>query len=498
MAKYDVVIIGSGLGGLLCGYILSKEGYKVCIMEQGRQIGGCLQTFTRDGRVFDTGVHYVGGLDRGQNLWQYFKYFGLIDKLKIQRMDENGFDRIVFGNNSNEYRYAMGRERFINTLLVHFPKEKDALNAYCDKLGEICSKFPLYNVKPEEGNLPETDYFTHNAFEFIKSITSNPMLCHVLAGTNPLYSGVAEKTPLYVHALIVDSFMQSAWRLVNGSSQIADSLVESIKHHGGTILAGSKVVRLTVAGNKVQSAETGNSDIVQGDYFISDIHPRTTMEMLTGGNIRKTYKERIMRLENTCSAFIVYLCLKKDRFDYMNHNYYYYAEENVWTGQRYDETNWPRGCFFTTPATSNSQKYADSMIALAYMNYEDVKEWENTTTGKRDSNYIDFKQRKAEQLISFIARKYPHIRDSIQSYYSSTPLTLRDYTGTVEGSLYGISRNSNDPMATTILPKTKIPNLFLTGQNTVLHGVLGVTIAAVSTCAQLVGSKYLVNKIKKA
>ena len=182
----------------------------------------------------------------------------------------------------------------------------------------------------------------------------------------------------------------------------------------------------------------------------------------------------------------------------MNHNCYFYAEENVWTGQQYDETNWPRGCFFTTPATSNSQKYADSMVALAYMNYEDVKEWENTTTGKRGSGYIDFKQRKAEQLISFIAGKYPHIRDSIQSYYSSTPLTLRDYTGTAEGSLYGILRNSNDPMATIILPKTKIPNLLLTGQNTILHGVLGVTIAAVSTCAQLVGSKYLVNKIKKA
>ena len=133
MAKYDVVIIGSGLGGLLCGHILSKEGYKVCILEQGRQIGGCLQTFTRDGRVFDTGVHYVGGLDRGQNLWQYFKYFGLIDKLKVKRMDETGFDRIVLAD-GNEYRYAMGREGFINTLLVHFPKEKDALKAYCDKL----------------------------------------------------------------------------------------------------------------------------------------------------------------------------------------------------------------------------------------------------------------------------------------------------------------------------------------------------------------------------
>ena len=51
--KYDIVIIGSGLGGLVSGYILSKEGYKVCILEKNHQIGGTLQCFKRDG----CGIH---------------------------------------------------------------------------------------------------------------------------------------------------------------------------------------------------------------------------------------------------------------------------------------------------------------------------------------------------------------------------------------------------------------------------------------------------------
>ena len=55
--KYDVVIIGSGLGGLVCGAILTKEGQRVCIIEKNEQIGGNLQTFRRDGVTFDTGVH---------------------------------------------------------------------------------------------------------------------------------------------------------------------------------------------------------------------------------------------------------------------------------------------------------------------------------------------------------------------------------------------------------------------------------------------------------
>ena len=70
--QYDIVIVGSGLGGLACGTILAKEGYKVCVLEKNKQIGGNLQTYVRDRVIFDSGVHYVGGLDKGQNLYAAF------------------------------------------------------------------------------------------------------------------------------------------------------------------------------------------------------------------------------------------------------------------------------------------------------------------------------------------------------------------------------------------------------------------------------------------
>ena len=66
--KKDVIIAGSGLGGLVCGYILAKNGYHVSIFEKNQQIGGCLQTFVRKGVKFDTGMHYIGSLDEGQQL----------------------------------------------------------------------------------------------------------------------------------------------------------------------------------------------------------------------------------------------------------------------------------------------------------------------------------------------------------------------------------------------------------------------------------------------
>ena len=56
----EVVIIGSGLGGLSCGVILVKNGYHVTVLEQGAQAGGCLQCFVRDGAKFETGMHFIG------------------------------------------------------------------------------------------------------------------------------------------------------------------------------------------------------------------------------------------------------------------------------------------------------------------------------------------------------------------------------------------------------------------------------------------------------
>ena len=75
----EAVIIGSGLGGLLSGAILSRAGYHVTVLEKAAQPGGCLQTFTREGLRFDTGFHSVAGLEKGGPLERIFRPLGLME-----------------------------------------------------------------------------------------------------------------------------------------------------------------------------------------------------------------------------------------------------------------------------------------------------------------------------------------------------------------------------------------------------------------------------------
>ena len=133
MDKYDAVVIGSGLGGLCSAYILAKEGMKVCVLEKNRQIGGSLQIYSRDKAIFDTGVHYIGGLDKGQNLYQYFNYFGLMKDLKLQKLDENGYDIISFKGDERRYPHAQGYDNFVENLAEICPHQIEACLLYTSR-----------------------------------------------------------------------------------------------------------------------------------------------------------------------------------------------------------------------------------------------------------------------------------------------------------------------------------------------------------------------------
>ena len=157
----------------MCGAILAKEGYDVLVLERNKQIGGCLQIFVRDKLIFNSSVHYIGGLEKGQNLYKVFKYLDIIDQLEMHKLDDVAFDKIIFNNDEKEYHYAQGYDNFVSTLVQDFPEEEQAILKYVEAIQLACESFPLYNLHESDDYNLASEYSEIYTQTFIPSLTNN-------------------------------------------------------------------------------------------------------------------------------------------------------------------------------------------------------------------------------------------------------------------------------------------------------------------------------------
>lgn len=493
--KYDILIVGSGLGGLVCADILSKEGLSVCVVEKNKQAGGCLQSYKKHGCSFDVGVHYLGGLDEGQILNKFFKYLNIYDDLSLKKLDTDCFDLINYKNDN--YPIAQGFSNFIEKLHAKFPNEKTALEKYIEQLKKIQSSLSMFHEMKDDNYkfLFDNEFNTLGAYDFLNSITQNRDLVNVLSGNISLFAGKREKTSLYLYGLISYSYIESAYKVAGGSQQIADLLINEITKNGGRVLTNSEVVKFNSENDKLSSVLLANNEVVEAETFISSIHPSLTLAMVDNKNIRKSFINRIGSLENSVSAFTIDVVFKDNSFKNLNYNYYHYNLDDLWDSPLVNEANWPNAFMFHIPAEKTETTYAKNLTVLSFMPFDFVKKWENSSPENRSQEYEEYKEKMAQKLLRKVDSLYPGFINSIKKYNVSTPLTFRDFNGTVDGSLYGIMKDYQSPLSTFIHPRTKVPNLLLTGQNIAFHGVFGVIIGAILTCGELIGIKKIIKEI---
>lgn len=501
--KFDVVVIGAGLGGLEVAYTLANEGMSVCVLEKNQQLGGSLQVFSREKTIFDTGVHYIGGLLPGQNLHRYLSFFGIMDKLKLQRMDIDGYDLCSMEGDPNEYPHAQGYDNFIRRLVEYFPAEKAGITRYTEEIKRMCGKFPLYNLEDTDTQEWKDDDLGLNAKDFIATMVKDPTLRNVLGGSSALYAGDGRYSPFYVHALVTNTYIESSWRCIDGGSQIAKHLTHNAREKGATVIARKEVCGFDFHGTEISAVRTTDGDVFECKHVIANIHPATLLGMIGPGHIRPAYRNRLTSLRNTPGSFTVHAVMKPGTFPYLNHNYYHMIGTDVWDAVRYDRVNYPNSYMLSTPKSTRGGDHADAITIMCYMDYDEVAQWADTHNtivrpGKRGDDYEAFKRKKEEQVLNVVERKFPGIKSCIQSVHSNTPLSFRDFIGSPDGNMYGIMKDHSDPLRTFIPPRTKIPNLLLTGQNINLHGILGVTVSSIVTASELVGKSHLLKKVRAA
>jgi Phytoene dehydrogenase and related proteins len=490
------IIIGSGLGGLSCGVILAKNNFDVTVLEQEAQLGGCMQCFCRNGAKFETGMHFIGSADKGQTLSRLLHYLEVDKDICLNRLDPLGYDVISLGG--EHFRFANGKRPFIEQMARYFPKEKDNLIKYYDLVEQIANASSLHSLGQTSNLTINTEYQTRSINDVLEQLIKDPMLRNVLVGNLPLYAAQQNKTPFSSHAFIMDFYNQSAFRIVGGSDNIGLSLANTIRAKNGTVLTNKRVVHIDCSNIRAKGVTTADGEFYPADIIISDTHPMRTLEMLDTNIIRPIYRKRVNNIPNTISCFAVYLKFKPNVVPYMNSNFYCYKNDSPWDCENYDEISWPKGYLYMHFCHKQEPVFAENGIILSYMSMKEVQKWENTLVGHRGADYELFKQQKARKLLNEVEKSFPELKNNVEHYYTSTPLTYRDYTGTQDGSMYGVIKDVSIEAAYRVSHKTKIPNLLLTGQNTNSHGALGVLIGTIVTCSELLSAERIYKQVMES
>lgn len=483
--KPTTVVIGGGMGGLITGALLAKTGRQVTVLEKNTIVGGGLQCFKHNGATFATGLHVFGGFEEGGVLRKIFEYLGVCDKLNLKPTDADNQDEVVFLSENQEYHLPCGRDSFTAALIRYFPQESEGIVRFVDKMYQLVDA-ELETIKslkdnqevPPLGNDAKSIPLAQVLSETIQDNRLRQLLCYI----NPLYSGLQDTTPAYLHALVLVQHINGSFQFVGGSQQLADALAEVIVKGGGKVLNRQQVRSVVVENHRVKEVTTADGSHFSADAFVSDIHPTLLFPMVEGKGFTPSFVNRISQTPNTDSSFTLFLQFKPESFPYINHAVYLFdSADSVWQHGTNEDDLWPSGFMFVTPPVENQGKWANTMIVHCPMPFEWVRQWSESRVGHRGEAYLAWKKQKEERVVAQLERRYPQIRTAIRDCFSASPLTIRDYYANPNGCLYGLRKESTTMISSSMSVRTKVENLYLTGQNVHLHGLFGVSMTAVET-----------------
>jgi len=490
----NIVIIGGGLGGLITAIILQKNNYNVTIVEKNSRVGGLLQSFKRKGCIFDTGMHYIGSLDKGQVMHKIFNYLNILDKLELNRMDADGYD--IFKIVDKEYKFPFGWDNFTKQMLEYFPHEEKAIIEYVRKVKEVANSHDLYNLRlPIKFDFSSTTSLEQGFFDFIKGITNNIELQSVFSAFNSIYAGKKDSSSLYMHSVIHNYYNNSAYKIKGGGEVVAKALESEFKKLGGKVFVNQKITKFSFENKKITSVISAKKDIFKADIFISNMHPSLTAKLIDSSVVRKSYKNRMLGLKNTISTFGLHVKLKNNNFPSMNYNFYRYLNNDVWGVDSYSEKTWPSEYFIYTPVVEKGCNTSKCFSAYTYMKFAEVEKWSSSDVKNRPQEYKDWKEQKSRELLDIIELDFPEIKGNIDYVEALSPLSYKDYINNVEGEMYGVEHDFKNALHSHIFPSTKVKNLFLTGQNINMHGMLGVALGSMLTANEFISIKSIVEEI---
>lgn len=506
--NFDVIVIGSGIGGLANAAFLSLLGYKVAVLEQHYTAGGFTHAYHRNGYEWDVGVHYIGEVHKPSTLRRVFDVISQ-GRLKWAEMQPE-YDRIILGD--DEYSFIAGRDNFANHLKDKFPGEEQVIDDYIALIREMSRKTPtffagqamppwlarLYNtVRP----LLVPKQFFQTTRQVLENMTQNQQLISVLTGQWGDYGQAPADAAFIMHALIAKHYLAGGAYPVGGSSEIARSIIPTIQHSGGDVFTYASVDEVLIKDNKAYGVKLKNGHELYAQRIVSNAGFYNTTEKLLPASAKT--KLGVERWQQQVQLSSSHLCIyagfngSAEELGINTTNLWIYPdghhEENLKRFLDNPEADFPI-VYISFPSAKDPDwpnRYpGKSTVEIVTMaKYEWFEQWKDKTWGQRGEDYDTLKEQFSQRLLEKLFERMPQLRDALDYYELSSPLSTDWFQDANKGEIYGLDHFVDRFKKPFLHPVTPVKNLYMTGADVMTAGVGGALMAGLMTTCAMQGRK---------
>ena len=488
--EFDVIVIGSGMGGMTTAAALSRLNHKVLLLEQAQTIGGLTHAFTRDGFSWDVGLHYCGMFGHDQFGGRILDWLsgGTIEFRSVGTV----YDTLHF---LDEFEISVGRpaEAYNMELKERFPDNAAEIDAYFEAL--LSGEEAAHMVGAERA-IPEPFRSAHHWWgkrkiqrwcgrttgEVIAELITNPKLAAVLSAQWGTYGGKPKEASFAFHATVIGHYLEGAAYPVGGAAAIARGLVPVIEAAGGSARAGTPVSDIMIEDGKAVGVRTSAGEEINAPHIVSAIGAGETVKHLLPEEVRQQdWALEIAAFKPSICHYQVFLGFEGDIAQYgasrTNHWFYESWDTNdaIWTAVEGE----PIPMMFISfpslkdpahdPGTSN--KHTGEILTWA--DWSSVAEFADGGTKDRADEWAAFKQSVESRMMGFFEGKFPALAPFVVYHELGTPLATAAFTGHEMGGFYGVETTPRRMLSDALNARTPVPGLYLSGQDVMSPGIAG-------------------------
>ncbi|MGO9951893.1 MAG: phytoene desaturase family protein [Dissulfurispiraceae bacterium] len=510
-SSYDVVIIGSGMGALVCGNLLSKHGRNVLILERHSRPGGYVTSYRRNGFLFDV-VHIIGGLKKGAPVDKVFSHIGVDKKIGFIEVDK--VFRFIYPDKTVEVPTDI--EHYREELIRHYPGETRGISRFLRAQTKIWSEILDSDYAPGVLKLmtypirfPNLVWHQNRTYEeFISRFFAAGRMREVI-GSGWGYLGLNNSriSALYMVGMQMSYHHGGAWYPQGGYQCLSDALAGCFTGHGGTMRLNSGVKKIIVEDRRAIGVELDDGEQIRAQSVISNADTKKTfLNLIDREHIPEVFLEKVQRLQQSVSGFVVHLGVNMHLPENLHcgcnmfYPYYGIAENNFKLAEKEEmETDPSRIGFGLSVSTLKDRSLApagchalDLIMMPAPYGYRN--RWMNHNTHA----YTELKETMAEKLIAAAEQHIQGLSSHIVAKDISTPLTYERYTGADNGCWYDMACTPSQSLLNRRLMNQPIDGLYLTGaKNFPGPGMFGAVQSGLFTADALLGNmltrgKYII------